>query len=538
MALARRPAGAIKRPGKQTAQLQGIEAFNRGINSVSTLSDLMPGECHYCYNILPSEGGPRTRLGTREWTNGITGTPKTIIPFHGKTEDRTDDKLFVTGSDGIYDCSSSGAGAATKVYDFVTTGPTAGYGVFINWTADNGNQYIQYADSANGLLEYDAVSNTWAPAAGITGLTVADVRYVMVHKLRIWYVLEDDPNAYYLDVNAKSGAATPFQLGAKYKIGGNTVALYNHTRDSGDGLDDLFVAVSRGGDVLVYQGLDPSSATTWSLVGSWSIGSVPAGRRIGIEYSGDVILLSANGINSLEELFQGYEADENITSIYGKLTNQIRNRMPVEINTEGWEINHFSAEGYLVIQSPRRQSRIDEWLQYCLHYTLKGWGYWRDIESQAMGSWRETFYFTKADGSVWYMNGTKDNVDTEGENGVDINFSFLTRFSDMELPGRQKQASFARPFFVGSNLTSYDAKVIYDYAIIELVSTGEVGINTGFLWDTGLWDQALWSGETPIDDVFGTQGMGLVMAVAVRGQCGARITLAEISVPFKSGGFL
>lgn len=538
MASPKRKQVGRKMAGPQTSQVGAIEPFSKGVNSIAAFSQLRQGECHYSYNILPSEGGPRTRLGSREWTNGITGTPKTIIPFHGKADDRTDDKLFITGSDGIYDCSSSGAGAATKVYTFATTGSTAGYGTYITWTTAAGLQFIQYADSANGLLEYDAAGDTWAPVTGITGLSELVIRHVMVHKLRIWYILADDPNAYYLPVDAKTGAAAAFQLGSKYTIGGDTALLVNYTRDTGAGPDDLFLAISRGGDVLVYAGLDPSAAATWSLVGSWKVGTIPDGRRFAIEYGGDVLLLSVNGLTSVNDLFSAKEVQENVIAPYGKITNRLRDRLVPEIREAGWELNFFAAEGYFVVQSPQRPGNGDEWIQYCLHNTIGGWGFWRGLESQVMGSWRETFYFAKADGSVWYMNGTKDNASIASPAGVDVEFSFLTRFSDMELPGRQKMATLVRPFFVGSTLTSYTAKVIYDYQILELVSAGEAGISGGFVWDTGVWDQAIWGGETPFDNVFGTGNVGLSLGVACKGSTGARIYLAELSVTHKPGGYL
>jgi len=533
-----RAAGALRRPGPQTAQVGRVPVPTKGVNALSALSELSPAEAHYLYNILPSEQGLRTRLGTKEWTNGITGSGRTVIPFHSNDASRASDKLFVTGSDGIYECTTSGAAAATKVFTFATTGVTAGYGVFINWTSATGAQYIQYADSANGLLEYDATGDAWAAVTLITGFSELDVRFVTVHKLRIWYILADSSNAWYLGVDAKSGAAAEFQLGTQFTQGGDCAAIYNFSRDSGSGPDDFFIAVSRGGDVLAYQGTDPSASSTWGIIGRWQAGTVPAGRKFGVEWGGDVLLLSANGLNSVLDFFKGREPVENVSGVTSKVTNLIRDRMKSEVTTDGWEMMMYPSEGYLVIQSPQRNNTMDEWLHYVLHTTVEGWGFYRGVEAQSMGMWREHFYFGKSDGSVWYLNGFRDEVSLAAPTGMPVSFSILTAYSDGGAPGMQKKGAFIRPVFTGDTLASYSAKVLYDYSLLELSSSGSPTPNAGFVWDTGLWDQALWGGIVISDQVFGSGGIGISMAVAIRGESTARNALAEISVAFQVGGYL
>ena len=79
--------------------------------------------------------------------------------------------------------------------------------------------------------------------------------------------------------------------------------MYNWSLDGGDGIDDYLVVVGSSGDVSVWQGTDPKS--DFGTVGSWQIGDIPYGRRIGVEYGGDLFLLSIYGLISLSSLLNG-----------------------------------------------------------------------------------------------------------------------------------------------------------------------------------------------------------------------------------------
>jgi hypothetical protein len=527
----------LRAPGKNTNSTGGVPVPVKGVNSIAALSQLGPEECMYAYNILPSEQGFRTRLGTIEWANTIDGIPRTVIAFQGNDPAYGDDKLFATGEDGIYDVTSSGIGAATLVYSFVTPGSDAGYGNYIIWNSASGDSYILYADSVNGLLVYNASTDTWAPST-ITGVDPALVRYVKNHKLRIWLLVEDDPNGYYLPVDAFTGAATAFQLGSKFPHGGDAAGIFTFTHDGGNGPDDLFLAIGRGGDVVIYIGTDPSSASTWNNAGTWYVGAIPAGRKFASEFAGDVFILSANGISSAADLMESVDVTENFISVTGKITNLLRSRMQNEINDLGWELINYPSEGYIVIQSPQRIGNLDEWIHYCYHTTQKGWGFFRSVQSVSMAIWREKLYYAQADGTIWYMSGDRDQVKLNGDPSVGVEFSFLTGYSNAGAPGQMKIPSFVRPIFLAATVPEYAVKVLFDYDLYEPVGTGEPAPATGFLWDTALWDAALWGGINPYKAAFGSAGIGVALAVAVRGRASSRATLAEISAAWRTGGFL
>lgn len=533
-----RSIGAKRKPGKQLAQTGAVQVPFRGINTTSPLSMLSEDECHYAYNILPSQDGFKTRQGTTEWCNGIVGSPKTVITYHSLSPTGVGNRVFATGSDGIYNCTSSGIGAAVRVYTFVTSGNTAGYGNFIQWGTATGAQWIFYADSVNGLLAYEAATNTWTPVTGITGLDELNIRYIAIHKLRIWVVLNESPNAWYLPIGAMAGAASEFQLGSKFTHGGDCVSIHTLTQDSGNGPDDLLVAISRQGDVIIYQGADPSSAATFSAVGTWYVGAVPHSRKMAIEYSGDLYILSINGLTSLTELMRGTDVSDNYKSVVGKITNILRSRMSTELNSLGWELLVFPPENLLIIQSPARIGSVDEHIHYCLNTNLKGWGFFRNVQATAMGVGRDRLYYTQSNGSVWYLRDGNDQCTLANPSGTPVEFSFLTAYSNAGAPGRIKMPSLIRPVFLCDQIPEYAVKVLFDYERGELATPGLLTVGSFSSWDTALWDTALWGGETTFAEVQGAGGVGYALAVAVRGRTRTRLILAAIDVAGQVGGYM
>jgi len=129
-------------------------------------------------------------------------------------------------------------------------------------------------------------------------------------------------------------------------------------------------------------------------------------------------------------------------------------------------------------------------------------------------------------------------VKLNGDPSVAVEFSFLTGYSNVGAPGQMKIPSFVRPIFLAASVPEYSVKILFDYDLYEPVGTGEPAPAAGFLWDTGRWDAALWGGINPYKAAFGSAGIGVALAVAIRGRASSRTTLAEISAAWRTGGFL
>lgn len=543
MALSFRRPRTKHAPQQKALKSGRVQIPSGGMNNSVPLAKMSGEFMPYCYNIFSSEEGVTTRQGYREWVTGLGAQVRTLIPYHAVTESGSDDKLFAVTPDGFYDVTASAASPAISV-SFGTTTGRAGFGNYIQYTNDAGDKRILYADGANGLYVYTPGSG-WALETAITGLTEADVRYVAQHKLRIWLAVKDSAKAWYLGVGAYTGAATEFNFAAQFPNGGYIVGMWNWTVDGGAGVDDLFVVLSSSGDVVVYQGEDPSSASTWTIKGKWNIGTLPAGRNLGVSIGGELHLLSTYGLVSMNDLLRGVPVDRitGQTSLAKNIVLAIRNDMVDRDDSEGWGFYNNLSNGFVLLTRPV-VSDTDTPLQYVFNVATNAWGMFRDVPMICGASYNGVFYFGDRFGVVHYFTSGSDSLDgvaRAGTGGDPVNFSFLTSFEDWGEPATFKIGQFVRPTFIAPSGTvpSYTAKILYDYNLSEFNNTATPGAISGDVWDTATWDNGVWEGANSVGyTTAGASGMGRVCAVAIRGDASYRTKLIDMEVMFTAGGQL
>ncbi len=534
-------ARSMSRGVPNTLQTTVLPAQIGGIDARKNMASNDPMDLCYGYNIVPAEFGLVVREGFREWQIDIETAPsmglgvRTVLPFKGAQTDGTGDKLFCTTNEGIWDITTE-EGTPSLALGFSDTTDAAGWGEFIHYTTTAGTIVMLLADSANGLFSYDPVGDTWAQAVGITGPTITDIVFVVEHKQRIWLIEKDSTVGWYLGVGAVTGAATAFYFGGKFKHGGDLVGLYNWTLDDASGLNDRLVAVSRAGDVLVYQGADPSAAATWDTVGTFFLGAVPEGRRIGSEFGGDLHLLTSLGISAMSEVITGVANTGREQEHIRKIAGALRGDMTLYSDEMGWEIRFSPDGGTLLVGTPQRSDGT--YIQYDMNTTVKGWAFWRGVPMVTSESWKGAQMFGTEDNRVCRMDTTVDNATIADPTGEPVQFSVLGNFLDMGQPGLLKFGQFVKPNFLSTQEPAYEATLRYDYDIEEMVDPGYGPLPPADAWDAAVWDTAVWgSGMRQYFSKFkGTWGPGRVVAVALRGSAIAKTTLLSYGIMWKPGG--
>jgi len=529
-------------PGQsqQVAQSAKIPAPIDGVNIFNSLAAMQPSDAIYAYNIVPSEYGVRTRQGYQEWVTGLTGTEvRTLVPFNGETAAK--DRLFAMTKTGIFNVTTSAAAPAAVLAWPSATGD-AGFGVYASYTNDGGSKFLFFADELNGLYEYDPATSTWVVNSSITGVTIADVRYITAHKVRLWLAIKDSSDAYYLPVGAKAGAATKFALGNKFPRGGNIRGIYHWSVDGGNGIDDYLVFLSTSGDVAIYQGTDPSAASTWQALGVWNIGLCPYSRNVGQSIGGELHILSVYGLISMQDLVQGVAVAKatGANALARKITRAIRNDMSSRTAYFNWNIITSMSQGIVIISRPYVLNETP--IQYIFHFTTAAWSYWRGVPMSSGVEFNGYVYIGDSLGVVHKMQNSYDAVARAGTGGTAVAFSFLTAYNDLGAPGVRKRISHMRPTFFSENgaVPLIGVKAMYDYVISEpTVPIASSGQAVGGVWDSGLWDAAIWGGDSTIaSSLLGGTGEGFVVALALKGQVIDRTTFLDCNVYYDVGGML
>ena len=549
---------------KQTAKATTLPAPTYGMDTRHPLAQMPPNSCVYAYNIIPNSYGMEVRKGFKEFAvkidtggGGEDSGVKTILEFEGTQEGTIiDNKLFAVSNVGIFDITNPSL-APIKKLTFSIQIETAGNGVSCHYIDEGGHEFLLYADEANGLFTYTAETGIWARAEGITGIDPTHIVFCVVHKLRLWFVERNTADAWYMPVDSMKGEAIKFTFGSKFPHGGYLRGLYNWSFDGGEGVDDYLVAISSGGDVIPYKGNDPSSADTWSLVGSYYIGGIPVGRRIANESGGMLYILSSYGLISMNDLLTGVDTkDISAQGVAGRIAPMIRAHMKITQYEYGWELIFLPTEGLYVVNSP--PPRKYRQIQYVMDTTTHGWGIWRGVPMMCMAESNRRVYFGIG-GTVYTLSGHRDYVKKEIANpddiGLPIEFSLMTSYSHMEAPALQKMVQFIRPDFLSRLDFVLASKAVYNYQLGEVRFSTMInpppgsGINGGItaeecLWDVGLWDNCVWGGstESPEDGgqglLTGASNMGRMVAIALKGKTIEGIKLISIDVIWTVGGAL
>ena len=359
----------ITKPSQPTTQATSVPASVGGVNRLSSLMEMPGQDCIYTFNMMPVESGMRLRKGYREWATGVNGDVRTILSYEGR--DQNDNEMWAVTENGIYNVSLFNTTAPVEDVTFLVQGTSAGWGVHTEFVSDANTHFLFYADGLNGIHQYQTGAGWSVPTSGILDgdwwyddpsapgtrlpFPVEDIAFIMSHKLRLWVVLENSSDAWYLPLYSIAGELKKFTFGAKMPHGGNLVGLWTWSLDGGEGLDDYLIAISRSGDVLVYKGDDPeisadspdTAGGPWTLIGSWFIGEIPNSRRIVESQGSELYILSIYGITSLRDLLQGSAADDNVGSPSAKVNRPLRTDVQSGKGLEGWAIQTNRADGFI-----------------------------------------------------------------------------------------------------------------------------------------------------------------------------------------------
>lgn len=385
-------------------------------------------------------------------------------------------KLFAATSGAIWDVTSSqvatpaltGLGSSRWQHSMHTT--SAGAFLFVVNGSDAARHY-------NGSV--------WATPA-ITGITASDIAHVCVHKKRLWFTMINSTKAAYLATESIAGAATEFQLGGQFSRGGYLVGMTTWTRDGGAGADDFAVFISSRGQLAIYAGTDPASATTWALVGVFDV-PTPIGRRCFTRFGGDVLLLTLEGVYPLSQLLAVDQSQAGRVAISENIAPAFNIAARSYSGNHGWEACVYAKGTRIIVNVPTAESATAA--QFVMN-TLTG--AWCEFDAHAANAWavyNDSVYFAGPDGSVY-------QADT-GSTDVDLAITAIgqTAYQDFGLPN-VKRFTLLKPLLTIEDSSRPSLGISVDFSETSDLSaaTAATAAAGSALWDTAVWDTFTWGG--------------------------------------------
>lgn len=496
-----------------------------GWNARDPIANMDEADAIICENWYPRTGDVQLRKGHSQHATGLPAQVETLMVYSaGATK-----KLFAASDAKIYDVTAAGAVGAAAV-----SSTTNARWQYINMTTSGGT-WLMAVNGAVKMRYFDGT--TWSADGGtytVTVLDTATAASIEIHKSRIWFAVTDSMTLYYLPVNSIQGAATAFPLQGVANKGGHVMAIGTWTLDAGRGSDDHFVVVTSEGQVIVYAGTDPSSASTWALVGVWDIAR-PLGRSCLYKYGGDLLVACQDGILPLSQALesaQGVSTTDPTKALSFKIKNAIAEAAAAYGSNFGWQMIYGEQQNMLLLNVP---VAVGSQQQYAMNTASKARP-WTKFKGWPANCW-ESF-------NGWLYFGGNTVVckawDTLADNGTQIVADCQQAFNYFGSRGRTKRLTMCRPIFQGSAAPSFEMTVNVDYDTTVPSSALSVYTTTVGVFGSGKFGQCVFGGENIVWKSWqGINGSGYCASPRLRaGTLGAATNWIATDFIFELGAYL
>lgn len=450
-----------------------------GWNARDAVAEMAPEDAIVLDNWFPGYGSVRTRGGSAAYANTLGASVKTLAEFNAGSS-----RKFIAAANGrFWDISVAGAGVS------LASGFTNDAWEWAQFDDSSGGARLGFVNGSDAPQICTGVPAVSAMTISGVGLTVANLNGIHIHKNRSYFWDDRTQDFWYSATNALGGALTKFPLGRVQGTGGNLTAMATWSRDSGSGLTDLAVFVLSSGDVLVYSGSDPGSATDWALVGRYSM-AAPIGKRCITKLGADLIIGTRAGYVSLATVFAQGRFNEDSASVSSKIRGAVLTAVSSYSANFGWDMKHYPAGNYLLVNVPTSTTAFQ---QHVMNTATRSWCRFTGQNAQCFGLYNNALYYGTASGTVLLADsGFTDN-------GSAILPSAQTAWNFFNSRNRVKHLKGVRMAFKSEGLSfSYTAGVGFDFrdvltSIVQSVSAS--GGATWSDWETNPWDTQPWGSE-------------------------------------------
>lgn len=487
----------------KTYQTYSFAAPTTGWVANGNLAAPQPGGATILENWFPTSTGAKMRRGSDIYaTLGDASLPVAALFTYSNGNQ---EEMFGATSTTIYDITTitspvnyiiateDGDPLETDTGDTMGQNSTEGLDVLTGLTGGDwsvvqfetaGGSFLRGVNGKDTPFVYDGT--TWGTSPAITGVVPEDLSFVWSFKNRLFFIQKESLNAWYLPVDSIGGAAVKFPLGGEFSLGGSLVFGASWSRDAGDGMNAMCAFFSSEGEVAVYQGSDPGSATTWSQVGVYRIGK-PLGPKAFIPAGGDLVIATTIGFVPLSQAVQRDYAALSPAAVSSPIETEWNEAVRLR-SSAPWHAIVWSEGQMMVIALP---SVNDQPPMMLVANTLTGkWAPFSNWDGTCLCTFKGRLFFGSEAGKV--IEANVSGLDQ----GLPYTATFVPLFDQLGVPGR-KTASMARAVLRASTAirerlsiqTDYDIKLppVPDAAPVEVVG----------VWDGAVWGESVWGEQTP-----------------------------------------
>lgn len=505
---------------RRVSRSTSIQAPTGGWNTRDSVANMGIQYAPILTNWFPSATDVMLRKGYTNHATGLVNQVESLMIYAGGASV----KMFAAAGTNIYNATTAGAVGAAAV-----SGTTNARWEYQNISTSSGN-YMMCVNGVEKLRGYNGTT-WWQDGDGthdITGVNTATVSDICLFKNRIWLVEGGTLNAYYLGISSIAGAAAKFPLEAVARKGGRIVSINAWTLDAGYGVDDMLAFLTSNGEVIIYRGTDPASASTWGLVGVWEIGS-PVGSRSTYKYAGDLLILGQDGLTPMSQALQSTRTNATIA-----LTNIIQPTISASIGSYsgnfGWETIYYAKNNMLIVNVP---VAVGQQEQYVMNTITKTWCRFTGWNANCFAIYNDDLYFGG--------NGVVCKAwNTFADNGASINGEAAQAFSYFGAPGTTKRWTMIRPILYTNGTPAIAATINTDFQMRSNYAPLSYSPITSSVWGTAVWGTSTWPNSLTITGTWqGVAGVGYSAGVEFETLCsGIEVHWISTDIVYEMGGTL
>jgi hypothetical protein len=448
----------------------------------------------------------------------FTGNPETLMAYNALGSGGA--TLFAcvnnAGTRNIYRVDNAGGGA-------VGAAVVSGLGstnIDYNQFGTGSGNFLVLVDGVDSPIIYDGT--TWQVVTGAsapfawTGFgSLSSLSQVAVYKQRLWFVQANTFNVYYLPQNVVGGVLTLLNIGPNFKLGGSIAAVITVSIDNSAGTNDYIAFVSTMGEVIMFQGYDPASVTTFSVAAHFRIGApIGTGRQCWQKMGMDAAIICQDGLILLSEAMLTDRSQQKLT-LSDKVRYGINQAIALYGTNLGWSLLLYPAGNKLVLNVPTTGNRTTSY-QYVMSTLTGSWVTWGQLASPLNISCQENY------NNQWYFGspGAVYQGDTGlSDNGTPITWNVEQAFSEMGAENDQKRWTQSAPFFVASGGISVALTMNVDYNSVQPAGLIPLSQSGGAQWNVALWTTpTFWAdAQQIVKKWIGTNVVGTAGAMYMQG---------------------
>lgn len=461
-------------------------------------------------NMYPSADGPVLMRGSALYaTLGLGDAPtRSMFVYNAGNNER----LFAATDEAIYDITTVlepanvliGAGneddvigtedddiigwASTLGLD-VVNGQTGGNWISIQF-ATQGDVFLRLVNGEDTPLVFNGTDFDTFPSLNFVppyaGNDPADLSYVWAYKQRLFFIMKDTLDAYYLPVDEVGGDLTRLPLGGVFSRGGSILFGASWSLDAGHqgGLSEQCIFVTTEGEVAVYQGSNPSSADDWQKVGVYQIGR-PRGNKAWVRDGGDIIVATSIGYVRLSEAIRREMAALGPTAVSYPIETAWNNA--VEARPDPWACEIWASRQMAIVAIPTPAGQVPEW--FIANVRTGAWAKRLNWDALCVVVFRERLFYGTPQGGV---------VEA-GVTGLDQGAAYagtcVPLFNDLGTPASFKITELVRAVGITPVEAGVQTSMQVDYVVSLPPNPAALPVPVGTQWGNTVWGGFNW-GET------------------------------------------